>query len=70
MLAITLTYPTGGALVTGAGRSDRRAAKQIMEMVPRPTTLEEAGDLFANLASDQASYVTGQSILLDYGATL
>jgi enoyl-[acyl-carrier-protein] reductase (NADH) len=41
-----------------------------MEMVPRPATLEEAGDLFAYLASDQASYVTGQSILLDYGATL
>lgn|GEM_PF-3134623 len=43
---------------------------QIMEMVPRPATLEEAGDRFAYLASDQASYVTGQSILLDYGATL
>jgi 3-oxoacyl-[acyl-carrier protein] reductase len=30
----------------------------------------EAGDLFAFLASDQASYITGQSIGLDGGATL
>jgi NAD(P)-dependent dehydrogenase (short-subunit alcohol dehydrogenase family) len=43
---------------------------QIIEMVPRPATLQEAGNLFAYLASDQASYVTGQSILLDFGATL
>lgn len=45
---------------------------QMMDIVRlgRPGTLTEAGDLFAFLASDQASYVTGQIIALDGGATL
>ncbi|MDB5985139.1 MAG: family NAD(P)-dependent oxidoreductase [Nevskia sp.] len=43
---------------------------QLMEMVPRPATPTEAGNLFSYLASDQASYITGQTILLDGGATL
>lgn len=36
----------------------------------RPARLSEAGDLFVYLASNQASYITGQSIALDGGATL
>lgn len=36
----------------------------------RPGTPEEAGNLFAFLASDQASYITGQRIALDGGALL
>lgn len=36
----------------------------------RPAKLAEAGDLFVFLASDQAAYITGQSIALDGGATL
>jgi len=32
--------------------------------------LTEAGNLFAFLASDQAAYITGQSIAPDGGATL
>lgn len=38
--------------------------------IRRPATLAEAGDLFAFLASDQAAYITGQTIVLDGGATL
>lgn len=33
----------------------------------RPGTLEEAGNVFAYLASDQASYLTGQCIRMDGG---
>jgi NAD(P)-dependent dehydrogenase (short-subunit alcohol dehydrogenase family) len=36
----------------------------------RPATPEEAGDLFAYLASDQASYVSGQTIVIDGAAAL
>lgn len=36
----------------------------------RPSTAAEAGNLYAFLASDQASFVTGQSIALDGGLTL
>lgn len=36
----------------------------------RPGTLEEGGNLAAFLASDQASFVTGQIIAFDGGATL
>ncbi len=36
----------------------------------RPATMLEAGNLFAFLASDQASYITGQSIRLDGGFSL
>ncbi|MET0378235.1 MAG: SDR family oxidoreductase [Spongiibacteraceae bacterium] len=36
----------------------------------RPGRPEEAGNLFAYLASDQASFITGQSIAIDGGATL
>ena len=45
---------------------------QIMDIVrlQRPGTLQESGNVFAFLASDQASYITGQTILLDGGATL
>ncbi|MDB5971381.1 MAG: family NAD(P)-dependent oxidoreductase [Hydrocarboniphaga sp.] len=43
---------------------------QLMTMVPRPATPTEAGNLFSYLASDQATYITGQTILLDGGATL
>jgi NAD(P)-dependent dehydrogenase (short-subunit alcohol dehydrogenase family) len=38
--------------------------------IKRPGTPAEAGSLFAFLASDQASFITGQSIMLDGGATL
>lgn len=45
---------------------------QMMEIVRlgRPGTLAEAGNLFAFLASEQASYITGQIVALDGGATL
>jgi len=36
----------------------------------RPGTLEEGGNLAAFLASDQASFLTGQIIDLDGGASL
>lgn len=36
----------------------------------RPADILEAGNLFAFLASDQASYVTGQSVRLDGGFSL
>lgn len=36
----------------------------------RPADIIEAGNLFAFLASDQASYVTGQSVRLDGGFSL
>jgi NAD(P)-dependent dehydrogenase (short-subunit alcohol dehydrogenase family) len=38
--------------------------------LPGPYSPEAAGDLFAFLASDQARYITGQSVALDGGATL
>jgi|KBSSwiStaDraftv2_1062776.scaffolds.fasta_scaffold07892_7 NAD(P)-dependent dehydrogenase (short-subunit alcohol dehydrogenase family) len=38
--------------------------------IQRPGTPAEAGNVFAFLASDQASYVNGQSIVLDGGTTL
>ncbi|MDB5583626.1 MAG: family oxidoreductase [Bradyrhizobium sp.] len=45
---------------------------QMLDIVRlgRPCTPEEAGNVFAFLASNQASYVTGQSIALDGGALL
>jgi NAD(P)-dependent dehydrogenase (short-subunit alcohol dehydrogenase family) len=45
---------------------------QIMSMMrlPGPYSPEAAGDLFAFLASEQARYITGQSVALDGGATL
>jgi NAD(P)-dependent dehydrogenase (short-subunit alcohol dehydrogenase family) len=36
----------------------------------RPCTTREVGDVFAYLASDQASYLTGQSLKLDGGEDL
>ena len=33
----------------------------------RPGSLREAGDVFAFLSSDQASYLTGQCIKMDGG---
>src|SRR5690606_12510365 len=36
----------------------------------RPGRGEEAGDLFVFLASDQARYITGQSVAIDGGVTL
>jgi NAD(P)-dependent dehydrogenase (short-subunit alcohol dehydrogenase family) len=46
--------------------------EQIIESIRlgRPGRPQEAGDLFAWLASDQASFVTGQSIAIDGGVTL
>jgi len=38
--------------------------------LPGPYSPESAGDLFAFLASDQARYITGQSVAIDGGATL
>jgi 3-oxoacyl-[acyl-carrier protein] reductase len=38
--------------------------------MPGPIDPEEAGNLFAFLASDQAKYITGQCISVDAGATL
>ncbi|WP_028079147.1 SDR family NAD(P)-dependent oxidoreductase [Solimonas soli] len=43
---------------------------QLINGIDRPATPSEAGDLFAFLASDQARYITGQTILLDGGFTL
>jgi NAD(P)-dependent dehydrogenase (short-subunit alcohol dehydrogenase family) len=45
---------------------------QMLDIVRlgRPCAPEEAGNMFALLASDQASYVTGRSIALDGGALL
>ncbi|HEY3696123.1 SDR family NAD(P)-dependent oxidoreductase [Phenylobacterium sp.] len=45
---------------------------QIKEMLrmPGPARPDEAGALFAFLASDQARFITGQSIAIDGGATL
>jgi NAD(P)-dependent dehydrogenase (short-subunit alcohol dehydrogenase family) len=44
-------------------------ARSHMASTPmqRPGTLQEAGDVFAFLASDQASYLTGQCIQMDGG---
>jgi NAD(P)-dependent dehydrogenase (short-subunit alcohol dehydrogenase family) len=36
----------------------------------RPAAPEEAGDLFAYLASNQASYISGQTVVIDGGAAL
>jgi NAD(P)-dependent dehydrogenase (short-subunit alcohol dehydrogenase family) len=38
--------------------------------LPGPYKPEAAGDLFAFLASDQARFITGQSVAIDGGATL
>ncbi len=43
---------------------------KAMMRVAGPAAPEEAGDLFAFLASDQARFITGQSIAIDAGATL
>jgi NAD(P)-dependent dehydrogenase (short-subunit alcohol dehydrogenase family) len=43
---------------------------KTMLRLPGPARPEVAGDLFAFLASDQASFLTGQSIAIDGGATL
>jgi NAD(P)-dependent dehydrogenase (short-subunit alcohol dehydrogenase family) len=46
--------------------------QQLMRSVRlgRPSRPDEAGDLFAFLASDQAAYITGQIIDLDGGLSL
>jgi NAD(P)-dependent dehydrogenase (short-subunit alcohol dehydrogenase family) len=41
-----------------------------MLRMKRPGSPEEAGDLFAFLASDQAAYITGQNIAIDGGMGL
>jgi len=43
---------------------------QAMVRFRRPGTLEEGGNLAAFLTSDQASFLTGQIIDFDGGATL
>ncbi|MCK9541045.1 MAG: SDR family oxidoreductase [Novosphingobium sp.] len=57
-----------------ATRDERLIAlmAQLLDMLrlQRLATPAEAGNLFAFLASDQAAYITGQSIALDGGATL
>lgn len=53
---------------------DRHAAlmEQLIRMIRlgRPNRPEEAGDLFAFLASEQAAFITGQIIAIDGGGTL
>lgn len=46
--------------------------EQLIHMIrfDRPNKPDEAGDLFAFLASEQASFITGQIIAIDGGATL
>lgn len=55
-------------------RRERLAALigQVKDMLRMegPAAPTEAGDLFAFLASDQARFITGQSIAIDGGATL
>lgn len=62
------------APVAPGNQEERLAALlyQLIDIMPmrRPGTLDEAGSLFAFLASDQASFITGQAIALDGGATL
>jgi NAD(P)-dependent dehydrogenase (short-subunit alcohol dehydrogenase family) len=43
---------------------------EAMVRLPDPIKPERAGELFAFLASDQARFVTGQSVAIDAGATL
>jgi NAD(P)-dependent dehydrogenase (short-subunit alcohol dehydrogenase family) len=80
-IPISIIVPTSvSAAALGAGASsdpqqqERIAALigQIMSWLrlPGPYSPESAGDLFAFLASDQARYVTGQSVAIDGGATL
>jgi NAD(P)-dependent dehydrogenase (short-subunit alcohol dehydrogenase family) len=43
---------------------------QLREMIDEPGKPDEAGNLFAFLASNEARYITGQKIMIDGGATL
>lgn len=63
--------------VAAAGEGEPKTQAQMlasigrshMDGIPmkRPGTLKEAGDVFAFLASDQSSYLTGQCIQMDGG---
>ena len=49
----------------------RKSSERLKGFCPSTVALpEEAGNLFAFLASDQASYITGQTIDFDGGMSL
>lgn len=66
----TLTPPPG------VEQRDNEHFRSLMELLISGARLRrnakphEAGDLFAFLASDQASYITGRTIVFDGGTTL
>lgn len=49
---------------------DGRFAKLVDKTVPRMCSAEEVAGSFLYLASDDAAYITGTSVVIDGGATL
>ena len=64
--------PLADAMARDNGLTPEEFVAEMSKSIPmnRLGTIEEAGELVAFLASEEASYITGQAVVIDGGSTL
>lgn len=69
---ITVNAVAPGAIATPGAKADKRATDNTIKMIPlsRMGEGEDIAEAVAYLASEKASYVTGQVLIVDGGYTL
>jgi 3-oxoacyl-[acyl-carrier protein] reductase len=66
---ITVNSVAPGWIETGSSTEEEKTAGRHT-LMGRPGTPQEVADLIAFLVSDEATYITGQTIVIDGGNTI